>query len=101
MEIPDADLLALIPKDERDAAVVQGKQALKIGILTVERDAAIACAEAAESAQREAVAEVAWLREALETIRDTRVLTRAEQAVFHRALRRSAKIIHKAKRVTI
>jgi hypothetical protein len=31
----------------------------------------------------------------------TRVLTRAEQAVFHRALRRSAKIIHKAKRVTI
>ena len=39
MEIPDADLLALIPKDERDVAVVQGKQAVKIGILTAERNA--------------------------------------------------------------
>ena len=68
MGIPDADLLALIPKDERDAAVVQGKQAVKIGILTVERDAAIARAEAAESAQPEAVAEVARLREAGERL---------------------------------
>jgi hypothetical protein len=30
-----------------------------------------------------------------------RALTKAEQAVFHRALRRSAKMIHKAKRVSV